>query len=302
MDNRVSVILHTYYRYEPLENVLNALSGQTVDPYEVVISDQTPLSERPEGFYGRFPKLNLVINNLEHPSHAPAQNIGVKASSGNLLLFLDDDMEFSDDFIKSHVDVLNEEHVDVVFGAVSEKENLPDSIERDPTWMDPLSYFLKSPKKKWDGMILITHGGNTLIKRDHFLAVGGYDEKIPRMADIELGYRLFLNGAKMFYSQRPFAIHRRWSSGGTRKTQKDIKYLRLVSRIYLYKKHFPGWTTRQFFLKEVLGAFLFREFVSGKFVKKNILKPYYPLASLLKLLKANREAKGLFESKQQPIF
>ena len=113
-------------------------------------------------------------------------------------------------------------------------------------------------------MILIITGANTLMKRRIFEEVGGFDHFMPRMEDLELGYRLFKYGAKMFYSSKAFAQHKEWSTGGTRKSQKNLPYVRLVSRLYLYKKHFPGWTTKQFILHEFISALLFREYVSGK--------------------------------------
>jgi len=142
-DDKVSVIMHTYYRYDCLETVLRGLSQQSLKPYEVIITDQTPLADRPDGFYEKFTDLPLKIINLNNPSHAPAQNAGAKVSSGDLLLFLDDDMEFGDDLVEAYVHVLHEEHVDVIFGAVSSEKSLPLEVKRDYRRLDPLSYFLK---------------------------------------------------------------------------------------------------------------------------------------------------------------
>jgi len=295
-DDKVSVIMHTYYRYDCLETVLRGLSQQSLKPYEVIITDQTPLADRPDGFYEKFTDLPLKIINLNNPSHAPAQNAGAKVSSGDLLLFLDDDMEFGDDLVEAYVHVLHEEHVDVIFGAVSSEKSLPLEVKRDYRRLDPLSYFLKSQKCKWSGMVLITHGGNTLIKREQFFSINGYDEKIPRMSDIELGYRLFLHGAKMYYSEKPFCHHKKWGSGGTRKTNSDTPYVRLLSRIYLYKKHFPGWSTKQFILKEIISALLFRQFVSGQFTVGYLLRPYSVFFRLWQLIKANSTANRLLSN------
>ena len=97
-------------------------------------------------------------------------------------------------------------------------------------------------------MVVYTTGGNTSIKKEFFFKVGGYDEKIPRMADVELGFRLFKSGAKMYHSAKIFLHHRKSIKGGTRKSQSNIPYLRLVSYLYIYKKHFPGWSLKIPFL------------------------------------------------------
>lgn len=295
-DHKISIIIHTYYRYKYLDKVLKIISKQTVKPFEIIISDQTPLCDRPENFYENFKELPLKIINLDKPLHAPAQNIGAKASSGDLLIFLDDDCEFKEDFIEQHINVMDTENVDVVVGPNSLTPELPDNLEKSFTWRrDPLSFFIKKVPFKWNGMVIYTTGGNTSVKREFFFKVKGYDEKIPRMADVELGFRLYKIGAKIYHSIKPFVYHTKSNKGGTRKSQRDIPYLRLVSYLYIYKKHFPGWSTSQFKLKEVLGSFLFRDPINGNFRITNLKNPLYPFFRLVRLIKACIESEKLLK-------
>jgi GT2 family glycosyltransferase len=293
-DHKISIIMHTYYRYEYLEKVLKLLTEQTMKPFEIIISDQTQLDDRPPGFYENFKELPLKIINLDKPSHAPAQNIGARVSSGDILIFLDDDCEFSMDFVEQHINVMEDENVDVVVGPNSVAEELPDTDQNpDMSRRDPLSYFIKKVSFKWDGMVIYTTGGNMSVKRDFFFKIGGFDEKIPRMADVEIGLRLYQSGAKMYHSPKPFLHHFKSDKGGSRKAQRDIPYLRLVSYIYIYKKHFPGWSTHQFCLKEIWGALLFRDPINRKTHLSNFKNPLYPFVRLYKLIKANIEAERL---------
>lgn len=288
--------MHTYYRYECLQIILELLSDQTLKPLEIIISDQTPLKDRPPDFYAQFSELPLKIINLDKPSHAPAQNRGVMASRGEILLFLDDDVEFGKDFLEQHIRVLEEEKVDVVLGVTSDTPDISDSYERNVRRLDPISLFLKGPHSRWNGMALHVQGLNTSMKREIFMQSGGFDEKIPRMADIELGYRLFRNGAKIFYSEKPFVYHKRWKKGGTRKSQYNINYLRLVSRFYLYKKHFPGWGTYQFCLLEILNALLFRSQMKGEFQPRSLKNPFLPLIRLYRIARAWADSERLLGS------
>jgi GT2 family glycosyltransferase len=293
-EHKISVIIHTYYRYEFLKEVLRLLAAQTMQLFEIIISDQTPINDRPPGFYENFKELSLKIINLDRPSHAPAQNVGARVSSGDILIFLDDDCEFSEDFIQQHIGVLGEEKVDVVVGPNSLSEELPDKDEElDMRRRDLLSYFIKKVSFKWEGMVIYTTGGNMSIRRDFFFKVGGYDEKIPRMADVELGLRLYKSGAKIYHSTKPFLHHFKSDKGGSRKAQCDIPYLRLVSYLYIYKKHFPGWSTYQFCLKEIWGALLFRDPINGKTHLSNFKNPLYPFVRLYKLTRASMEAERL---------
>ncbi|MBN1298642.1 MAG: glycosyltransferase family 2 protein, partial [Actinobacteria bacterium] len=275
-EKKLSIIIPSYYRYEPLKKVLELLCRQTYKPFEVIIADQTPKAERPVGFYEQFKELPLKILDLENPSYSNARNSGALASSGDVLLFIDDDVEFADDFLQMHIETMVEENVDVVVGATSETPTLPDTYNRDITHMDPISLFLKAPHCKWNGMALYIGGLNTSIKRDVFLKVSGFDENIPRMEDIELGYRLFKSGAKILHSYRPFAYHKRFKTGGTRRSQKNIPQAKLISKFYFYKKHFPGWGLQQFFIREILNAFSFRAPISGIFSLRNLKNPFLP--------------------------
>jgi len=286
-EHKISVIIHTYFRYEFLEKVLELLEKQTLKPFEIIISDQTPVNDRPKGFYERFFDLPLKVINLDKPAHASAQNIGSKASTGDILIFLDDDCEFSEDFVENHMNVLSEENVDAVVGPNSadtqpseESENI--NLKR----RDLLSIYIKKVPYNWNGMVMYTIGGNTSIRRESFFKVGGYDEKIPRMADVELGIKLYRNGAKIYHSAKPFVHHLKAVTGGTRKSQKDIPYLRSVSYLYLYKKYFPGWSTSQFYLREVINALLFREPINGKTRFSNFKNPLFPFFRIFKLARA----------------
>jgi GT2 family glycosyltransferase len=287
----ISVVIPTYYRHDRLAELLAALIEQTRPPDEVVIVDQTPLGKRPAGFYERFTKLPLVIVNLDIPSLSASRNIGASKAQGDLLLFLDDDMRIKPDLVQQHLYVFEEERVDVVYGAISTTWDLPLSYERDTSRLDPLGFFLKSPNKKWNGMTLVTSGANTLIRKEAFFTVGGYDENMPRMEDIELGYRLYSSGAKMYYSELPHAVHDAAPLGGTRKTQKDMFVARLFSKVYLYQKHFGGWTTQQFYLLVLKNALTFRDPISGAFYLSHLKIFYWPIKFIIMLWKAHRFAK-----------
>ena len=140
-------------------------------------------------------------------------------------------------------------------------------------------------------MVLCVSGANLLIRREWFLRLGGFDPQMPRMEDIELGYRLFRAGARLWFSDAPFARHMRALQGGTRKTQPDPAGVKLFSKIFLYRKHFPGWSTRQYLLQVVLNALFFRDVLSGATNPRNLLVPFYPLRMWAKIWRANRRAR-----------
>ncbi|MCI5137199.1 MAG: glycosyltransferase family 2 protein [Candidatus Electrothrix sp. AR1] len=293
----ISVVIPTYYRYERLEKILSFLREQSLKPDEIIIIDQTPHRERPKNFYKKVKGLPVVLVDLNTPSLSRSRNIGAEKASGRYLLFLDDDMEFGSELIRNHLHVMEKEAVDVVSGAISTGPTLLDTYKRDMKRLDPLSFFLKSPNKKWDGMTLVVSGANTMIKRDLFLRVGGFDENMPRMEDIELGYRLYKVGAKVFYSSNPHAVHNAAPTGGTRASQKNIQYIKLLSRVYLYHKHFDGWARQQFYLLVMKNGFSYRDQISGAFYLSHLRQPFWPLQTCLMLYKAHRQSILLLKKK-----
>ena len=98
---------------------------------------------------------------------------------------------------------MQDEKVDVVHGAVSRKHILPETSQLQVVTMDPIRFILASPNYQWQGMALGIAAGNFSIKKQLFLSVGGFDEKMPRMVDFELGYRLFRAGGKIFLAPNP---------------------------------------------------------------------------------------------------
>lgn len=298
--HRVSVVIPTYYRHEALRHTLECLALQTVRPCEVLVVDQTPAGETPPDFYRAFAALPLRVVRQFEPSLAHSRNEGAAQADGEWLWFLDDDMSFGSDLLAAFLRVQEERRADAVYGGVSEQEQMPERYARDLHRLDPVSRFLKSPNCRWSGMVLCVSGANLLIRRETFQAVGGFDPQMPRMEDIELGYRLFRSGALAWYSSEPFARHMRAPMGGTRKTQPDPVGVKLFSKIYLHRKHFPGWTTTQYLLQVSLNAMLFRDVLNGAGNLRNWMNPFYPLRAWAKIWAANALAKRALSNSKEP--
>ena len=244
----ISVVIPTYYRHDVLKDVLKNFEKQTCIPEEFIVVDQTPIQDRPNNFYDDF-KLNIKLIEPIEASAPIARNMGAQHAKNDFLLIIDDDIIFKDNYVEMYKKVLLEEHVDVINGGTTLKSELPNDWPWDISEMDPVRFFLAAPNHNWKGMQLSISSCNFLINRELYLAAGGFDIKCPRMQDFEFGYRLYKFGAKILYSNLPWCQHLR-ASGGLRK--KPFRNAALVGAIYIHKKHFPGWITKQFILKQIL--------------------------------------------------
>ena len=103
---RVSVVIPTYFRGQDLARLLDSLLEQTVKPMEVIIIDDTPISEirqlvKDHIIVSRRANVDLIyIENPKERSITIARNIGVKMAKGDIVLFLDSDLVLYPDFIQ----------------------------------------------------------------------------------------------------------------------------------------------------------------------------------------------------------
>ena len=221
----------------------------------------------------------------EHSLSKP-RNYAAEKSNGDILIFCDDDIVIKNDFIESHINVMLEENVDVVNGATTLKDKLPESYPWDITSLDPVRYFLSAPNFDWSGMMLSLSSCNVSIKREIFIKSGGFDEKIPRMVDFELGFRLYKMGAKIYFSNKPAVKHLRLPGGSRKYSNRDINFRhnKLVASLYIHNKHFPGWIKKQYTIKVIFGP------IFEKFTFRTIPRI---LSRLFRFLRANSEMKKL---------
>jgi len=263
----ISVIIPTYYRYVDLPNLLNCLKVQTIKPFEIIVVDQTPLEDRPKGFYDQYKDiLPLTVIYLKNPSSTESRNTGAKIASGEILCFFDDKIIANEKLIENHILVMEEENVDVVAGAVfhpSRHKELPENFSWLPQLrnLDPVKIFIISANSQWEGMTIGCNSANFCIKRDVFWRIDGFDEVIDfAFEDYDFSYRLFRSGAKVFFSPKPVAKNKRVHYGGGHHRKRGLFYKLFrpfpdPNYLYIHMKHFPGWTTYQLLFKVIFEVY-----------------------------------------------
>jgi len=110
----ISIIICTKNRPSNLVNALNTIFIQSVQPFEIIIIDdsedhETELLIKNEKIY--FKSLGVDIQyykNKISKGLAEARNIGIEKSKGEIVLFLDDDVLLHPFYLKNIVDVYKE--------------------------------------------------------------------------------------------------------------------------------------------------------------------------------------------------
>ncbi len=190
----VSVIVPAYNSGKTLTVCLKTLSKQTYpsEKYEVIIVDDGS-TDNTSIILNSLPESDLfkVINHSENCGLAAARNTGIKNAKGDILIFLDSDMEVEEDFIEKHVSFHRKKSVIGVLGSI-----IPD-IENPYDKYQRYLYESKRGAAKFDINKPIPFNAfifnNTSIKKIAFEKVGLFDENIKMYGgeDTEFSYRVW---------------------------------------------------------------------------------------------------------------
>jgi serine acetyltransferase/GT2 family glycosyltransferase len=207
---RLSVVIPTYERPGRVAALLDLLAAQTLAPstFEVIVvddgsrEDPRPQIERVERPF------HLVAVRQENAGAAAARRRGAQLARGEILLFLDDDMIPAPALLEEHLKVHDTTPRAVVMGCMRSSKKLAELSLFERFHAKKLEQFwaeLRQTGRPPLGSELAS--GNLSLRRDDYLAVGGFDPSLPRAEDMELGIRLEKAGAVIRYCDAACAIH-----------------------------------------------------------------------------------------------
>ncbi len=192
---KISIIIPTHNRHLSLERALKTLVPQLSNDCEIIVvldgcedATHTMLSNL-------FPEVKQVVF-LRNVGAAIGLNAGFRASMGEIVLFLDDDMEFKDGLIKEHLSMYASGEYDVVVGHFPLGYLPKESYFRQVVyeWTEGWQKSFGNNVSFYDSLC----SGHFSIRQEFFDQVGGFDEEFSRWGrkDSELGYRLLQVGAR----------------------------------------------------------------------------------------------------------
>ncbi len=193
----LSVVIPTFNRKNSLQKTLDGLARQTYPAAQfeaVVVSDgSTDGTDALLAEYARTSPYSLQVLCQPNGGPARARNNGIENAHGEVVVFLDDDVEPSADFLAVHA-----AHHQSQTHAVVIAPMLPDPalLWREPAWIAWEHAMLEKQyaawrSGEWDGCgPHHFYSGNASVRRAHLIAVGGFDEQFPRQEDVELAVRL----------------------------------------------------------------------------------------------------------------
>lgn len=203
----VSVVVSTHDRRRSLERLLAGLAAQTWPRprMEVVVVANGCRDDTAEFLRGYRAPFELQA--VEQPDGGPAggRNRGAKEAHGDLLVFLDDDVEPSPDLVRAHAEARAPDTVVIGY--------LPPAYGRDRdllrvglrTWWERLFATLARPGHRFRYTDFVS--GNFSIPATLFERVGGFTLGLRSRDDYELAARLLPLGTRFVFSRAALGRH-----------------------------------------------------------------------------------------------
>jgi GT2 family glycosyltransferase len=200
----LSVIIPATDRPATLQQVVEAIEKAVSPPEEVIVID-----EPAELFSGA------------------ARNLGARRARGEVLVFVDADVEVCDDvFVRIRAAFDQDPGLTAIFGAYDD-EPASGSVLSD--FRNLLHHHVHSESA---GLASTFWTGLGAIRRDAFLSLGGFDETVAWIRDIELGTRLRRAGGVIVLDPSIQGAHlKRWTLSSMIQTdifRRGVPWLRLI--------------------------------------------------------------------------
>lgn len=212
---KISLIICTRDRAQLLKTCLQSLSQSSIEFHEVIVVDQssniaanTPIIE----------ELLPIIRNLRHmPTEtrglSKARNLGIKASTGEIIAFTDDDCIVTRNWAEAVIqEFKRDKDTRAVYGKV------PPAFVGNQT-RKMLAIRLKDNRQEYKKLVNpweFQSGNNMALRREVFTEIGYFDEllgpgaELRNCDDADMAYRILRSGLKVVYTPEVIIYHRLW--------------------------------------------------------------------------------------------
>ncbi|MEH2209815.1 hormogonium polysaccharide biosynthesis glycosyltransferase HpsN [Nostoc sp.] len=245
----VTVVIATYGREEALRDSIVDVLKQDYPNFEVLVVDQTA-KHQPEiqAYLEEMAEAGKIKwLRLDWASLPGARNYAVRRASGEIILFIDDDVQLTPGLLAAHTkNYVQNPEVGAVAGRVFDKMKLSDSggdlqIEYlPPEAMDPgiAWYHIDLVHTIKPQQVLTARGCNMSFRREIFTKYGlRFDERFGGSAvreESDFCLRVRQTGYKIWYDPEAHLVHLGEETGGCH----DISMRSLKYQLTFYHNHF----------------------------------------------------------------
>jgi GT2 family glycosyltransferase len=230
---KYSIIVPVFNRPDEIDELLESLTRQTFNDFEVIIVEdgsQKPCKEVCDKYTD---KLNLKYFMKENSGPGQSRNYGTERSEGEYLLILDSDVVLPENYLYAIEEELQRDKADAFGGPDRAHDSFTDTQKAISYSMT--SFFttggIRGGKKKMDKFY--PRSFNMGIRREVYNKLGGFS-KMRFGEDIDFSIRIFKAGCKCRLFPGAWVYHKRRTD--FRKFWRQV-YNSGIARINLYKKY-----------------------------------------------------------------
>ncbi len=236
----VSVIIVTFNRFESLQLVLRALSQQTYADFEVIVVDDGSTDNTSTVAMFEFP-FKLTYVKQSNRGATMARNLGATRAQGDLLIFIDDDIELASEAIAVLVKQHRQQTQSIIVGTLlagvpADTGGNGERIKLDFVSSTTALQMQESPVPI-DFVECFT--GLLSVRRSHFFTLGKFQDPTggwPNWDDVDFGYRAYRAGYRILRSTAARAIHHDAAATSLHRTA-ERWYKASKSAVKLFQKY-----------------------------------------------------------------
>lgn len=234
----VTAIIPTYNRAAVVANAIRSALAQSPLSTEVIVIDDGSTDDTP----AVLESFGASIRVIRQPNRgvSAARNVGIRSAMGTWVAFLDSDDEWEPDKLAGQLDAAARNPQIILHAAngtvhrgVAEQESVNFYAVRGKDWSSGEQRQLDNPLEWVLDAVFMTPG--VMARRDHLLAIGGFDESLSMFEDLDLLARLALRGPFGVDSKPLFRVYRRGPAGQSlseRSAETPGHAAKSLSRVY----------------------------------------------------------------------
>ena len=217
----LSVVIATLNRPEDLLRTLRYFANEeTYRPFEVIVVDQSDwVDPMVRAFLDRnsdrFRAIQLSERNLPK-----ARNVGIQLTKGEVIVFVDDDVEILPGFLAAHAAAFADAGIWGATGAAFQPgaRKLVSAQSLTQKDIDDLNSGRKVMRTDFAYDTATLYGCNMSIRRSTFDRIGYFDEFYEGgyCDDVEISRRIKLSGGRLRYTPAAQLVHYQLQTGGRR--------------------------------------------------------------------------------------
>ena len=208
---KISVVIPSYNGAHKIRRLLRSLEKQSYSDFETIVvidgsTDDTEKLIRSENYALR----DLKIVFQENQGRSITRNNGAKQASGNIILFIDDDMEAEATLVQKHVDFHSGHAGSILIGSPFRK------AEDARTGFDQFQLKVENSwiKNLEPGTVSYSNFAFTAqqcsLSRILFVELGTFDERLTDAEDFDLGIRALQHDVPIWFDPTIITWHCDW--------------------------------------------------------------------------------------------